>query len=115
VKLVNWLFLGYSGVEIQSNEVLDEAFNDLVMIIKKDHVCFYSDLPGFEIIRQFLCALPNIEIFTPSTEQTDNKDECELLKISQFLKMMSDVPKVGVLLGKKDNNKLKNIEKWPLI
>ena len=28
---------------------------------------------------------------------------------------MADVKKVGVLLGKKDNGKLKNIEKWPLI
>lgn len=29
--------------------------------------------------------------------------------------MMQGVSKVGVLLGQKDNGKLKNIEKWPLI
>ena len=29
--------------------------------------------------------------------------------------MMTDIKKVGVLLGKKDEGKLSRIEKWPII
>ena len=48
---MNWLFLGYSGIEIETNEILDEAFNDMVIVIKKDHICFYSDRAGFEMTK----------------------------------------------------------------
>jgi len=48
VKLINWLFLGYSGIEVESNEILDESFSDMVIMIKKDHLCFYSDTAGFD-------------------------------------------------------------------
>jgi len=38
-----------------------------------------------------------------------------MLKMTQFLKMMEGVKRVGVVLGKRDSGKLKNVEKWPII
>jgi hypothetical protein len=35
--------------------------------------------------------------------------------MTYFFKIMKGVSKVGVMLGKKDKGKIKNIEKWPIL
>lgn len=56
--------------------------------------------------------MPNIKMFVPTTKEDENKDESEVLKMAQFVKMMQGLRKIGVLLPKEKN---KNIEKWPII
>ncbi len=34
IKLMNWLFFGYSGVEILENKFLDPDFNEMVFFLR---------------------------------------------------------------------------------
>ena len=116
-KLMNWLFLGKNGVEIEQNEYMDENFNEMVLLIKKKGVIsIYLEPPLYEILKCYLIIMPNIEIFCPNDQQYDNKDDMELIKITQFIKMVRDLKTIGVLLENKyDSNVNNNVEKWPLI
>ena len=42
-KLMNWMFLGFSGIEIETNEYLDSVLSETVFIITKDHLRVYAD------------------------------------------------------------------------
>jgi hypothetical protein len=114
-KLINWLFRGLSGVEIEENEYLEAVYHELVLVIKKQSIMVYADPPLFDEIKHLIVPLPNVEIFCPTDKQYNNKDLVDLLKITFFYKSMMDVKKVGVLLGSKDLGKVSNIERWPLI
>jgi len=35
VKLTNWLFLGYSGIEMEENNFLNTAYSEMIVLIKK--------------------------------------------------------------------------------
>ena len=60
-------------------------------------------------------SFPCVEVFSPTESEFENKDEFEIIKINQFYKMIKGINKIGILLGEKDKNQIKNIEKWPLI
>lgn len=115
VKLMNWLFLGHSGLEILESEYLQAIYADMIVLIKKGVTRVFIDPEALKNLAPLIYSIPNVEVFSPSEEQNSNKDELELLKMAYFLRIMKDTRKVGVLLGKKDNNKLRAIEKWPLI
>lgn len=109
------MLLGHSGAEVYQNEFLDSDLCEMVMLIKRDNVSVYLDATGYNKLRDYLLCLPNVEIFTPNQLEEDNKDECELIKIAQFQRMMRGISTVGVLLGKKDKESVKNVEKWPIV
>lgn len=44
---MNWLFLGYSGLEIEINEYLD-SLNETVFLIMKDKVRIFVDSESFK-------------------------------------------------------------------
>ena len=44
---MNWLFLGYSGLEIDINEYLD-SLNETVFLIMKDKVRIFVDCESFK-------------------------------------------------------------------
>ena len=44
---MNWLFLGYSGLEIDINEYLD-TLNETVFLIMKDKVRIFVDSESFK-------------------------------------------------------------------
>jgi hypothetical protein len=85
------------------------------MVIKTTKTEIYLQPEAFEKLKDLLYAIPNVEIFVPTQNQYTNKDKEEIIKITQFYKMMQGVKSVGVLLGKKDEGKIRKIEKWPLI
>lgn len=43
VKLMNWIFLGLSGVEIDTNEYLDSVLGETIFVVTKDHLRVYTD------------------------------------------------------------------------
>lgn len=116
IRLINWLFLGKNGLEIDQNEYLPEEYSEFIMIIKKKGVIsVFLQPPLFEQLKSYLLIIPNVEIFCLTDKEYENQDELELLKISQFIKMVSNCKRLGVPLSKKEENSIKNIEKWPLI
>lgn len=116
VKLTNWLFLGKNGIEIEQNEFIDENFNELILVIKKKGVVsIFCEPPLYDLLKTFLITIPNIELFCPTDHQFDNKDEMELIKITQFIKMVKDLKTIAVLLESKFEGKIQNVESWPLI
>lgn len=42
-KLMNWMFLGFSGLEIETNEYLDSTLSETIFLITKDHMRVFSD------------------------------------------------------------------------
>lgn len=42
-KLMNWMFLGFSGIEIETNEYLDSVLSETIFVITKDHMRVYAD------------------------------------------------------------------------
>ena len=47
VKFMNWLFLGYSGLEIDINEYLD-TLNETIFLIMKDRIRIFVDSESFK-------------------------------------------------------------------
>lgn len=116
IKLTNWLFLGLNGVEIEQNEYIDEHFNEMIVLIKKNsRVSIYCEPSLYDFLKAFLITIPNIELFCPTDHQYENKDEMELIKITHFIKMVKDIKNVGILVESKHEDNVKNIESWPLI
>ena len=116
IKLTNWLFLGQNGVEIEQSEYLDENFNEMILLIKKKgQISIFCEPPLYEILKSFLIIIPNLELFCPTDKQYENKDDMELIKITQFIKMVRDLKVIGVLLEPKYEPNVNNVEKWPLI
>ncbi|CAD8202926.1 unnamed protein product [Paramecium pentaurelia] len=111
-KLMNWVFLGYSGIEIETNEYLDNTLSETIFVITKDHIRAYCDQQGFKQLKPYLLQMPNLKLFVPTIKEDDNKDESEVLKMAQFVKMMQGLKRIGVLLPQEKN---RNIEKWPII
>ena len=62
-----------------------------------------------------LSIIPNLNIYCPNEKEMENRDDLELKKITYFYRMMHGYKRIGVLLGEKEEGRLKNIEKWPLI
>lgn len=116
IKLINWLFLGSSGIETEQNEYINENFNEMIFLIKKKGITsIFCEPPLYETLKSFLIIVPNIEIFCPTDKEYDNKDNMELIKITQFIKMVKDLKTIGVLLEQKNENNVNNVEKWPLV
>ncbi|CAD8074327.1 unnamed protein product [Paramecium primaurelia] len=111
-KLMNWVFLGHSGIEIETNEYLDNTLSETIFIITKDHMRAYCDQQGFKQLKPCLLQMPNLKLFVPTIKEDENKDESEVLKMAQFVKMMQGLKRIGVLLPQEKN---RNIEKWPII
>lgn len=44
---MNWLFLGYSGLEIDINEYLD-TLNETIFLIMKDRIRIFVDSESFK-------------------------------------------------------------------
>lgn len=42
-KLMNWMFLGFSGLEIETNEYLDSTLSETIFVITKDHMRVFCD------------------------------------------------------------------------
>lgn len=40
---MNWLFLGFSGIEIETNEYLDSALAETLILITKNQTRVYAD------------------------------------------------------------------------
>lgn len=40
---MNWIFLGHSGIEIETNEYLDNTLSETIFVITKDHMRAYCD------------------------------------------------------------------------
>lgn len=114
-KLLAWLFEGVSGNQIEESETLDDTYRDFMMLIKKEGAYVYLEPRLFTLIQKYLLAIPNVEIYCPTDKEIENQEELELTKIAQFYKMTQAVGPVGVMLGKKDNKKIANIEKWPML
>ena len=114
-KLVSWLFTGYSGNKVDKDIYLDAKFKEFIFLILSNGAASYLEPELFDMIQRYLVAVPNISIFAPTTKQMENTDDVEVLKICQFYKMTRNLGSVGVLLGSKDDNKITNIEKWPLL
>jgi len=95
---MNWAFLGFSGVECVTNEYLDVALGETMFLILKDEIRVFADHSGFKALKPYLLGVPNVQIYSTTEKQEENKDECELVKITQFVRMMQGVKKVGVLL-----------------
>ena len=64
-KFINWLFLGHSGVEVESNEFLDVNLSDLILMIRPNGVSVYADRSGWDAIKHLICIVPNLEVFVP--------------------------------------------------
>ncbi|CAK91731.1 unnamed protein product (macronuclear) [Paramecium tetraurelia] len=111
-KLMNWVFLGHSGIEIETNEYLDNTLSETIFVITKDHMRAYCDQQGFRQLKPYLLQMPNLKLFVPTIKEDENKDESEVLKMAQFVKMMQGLKRIGVLLPQEKN---RNIEKWPII
>jgi hypothetical protein len=114
-KLVSWLFTGYAGTAVDDEVFLNSKFKDLIFLVYKDGAYCYSEPECFEIIEKYLLSIPNIKIYSPTPKETEQIDSLELTKIVQFYKMTRELTSVGVCLGKEDDRKLVNIEKWPLL
>ncbi|KRX04688.1 hypothetical protein PPERSA_09480 [Pseudocohnilembus persalinus] len=115
ISIFNWLFLGYSGVEILENDFLSSSYANTIILIQKHQVNLYISYEGLQSLKHLIYAIPNIKVFATSQEQELNENECENIKLNYFLQVMDGVQRVGVVLGKKDEGKIKRIEKWPLI
>lgn len=87
----------------------------MIVLIKKGITHIFIDPDGLALLRPLIYSIPNVDVFCPTEEQFEDKDEMELLKMTYFLKIMKPTNKVGVLLGKKEKGKIASIEKWPLI
>jgi hypothetical protein len=46
-KLMNWLVLGLSGVEVESNKYLDASLSDTIILVSANGVSVYSDRIGW--------------------------------------------------------------------
>lgn len=114
-KLVAWLFKGITGIGLEEVIALDDKYRDFVMLVKKEGASFYIEPKLFTDLKKYILAIPNVEIYSPTEKETENQEELELVKIAHFYQMTKTVGPVGVLLGKKDNKKINNIEKWPLL
>ena len=44
---MNWLFLGYSGLELEINEYLD-TLNETIFLIMKDRIRIFVDSESFK-------------------------------------------------------------------
>lgn len=40
---MNWMFLGLSGLEIETNEYLDSTLSETIFVITKDHMRVFCD------------------------------------------------------------------------
>jgi len=114
-KLISWLFTGYSGNLIDKDIYLDSKFKEAVFLIQRNGAACYLEPELFNDIQRYIVAIPNISIFCPTPRQMENTDDVELHKIAQFYKMTRNLGSVGVTLGSKDEGKIANIEKWPLL
>jgi len=114
-KLISWLFTGYSGNLVEKDVYLDPKFKEFVFLIRQNGASCYLEPELYEVIQRYLISIPNISIFAPTTRQMENTDDVELHKIAQFYKMTRNLDSVGVALGPKDDGKITNIEKWPLL
>lgn len=72
-KIINWVVLGHSGVEVESNEFLDANLSDMILLIKPTGVSVYCDRQGWDAVKSKFVALPNLEVFVPNEDEDDNK------------------------------------------
>jgi hypothetical protein len=114
-RLVSWLFNGNAGNAVDDEIYIEDGYKEFIFMIYKDGAYCYAESPLFEKIEKYLLAIPNIKIYSPTKHDLENTDVLELTKITQFYKMTRDLSSVGVCLGAKDENKISNIEKWPLL
>ena len=50
-KLTNWLFIGFSGLQIEQNSFLDEIYKELIFLIRKNgKISIFVDPPLFKHI-----------------------------------------------------------------
>jgi len=66
VKLTNWLFLGHSGLAVESNNFLSGEFSELVALVRPASVQLYIEPEGLESLKGLLYAVPNLDVFCPS-------------------------------------------------
>ena len=114
-KLISWLFTGYSGNLIDKDIYLDSKFKEAVFLFQRNGAACYLEPELFDMIQKYIVAIPNLSIFCPTLRQMENTDDVQLHKIAQFYKMTRNLGSVGVALGEKDDGKITNIEKWPLL
>jgi len=87
----------------------------MIVLIKKGVTHIFIHPEGLTLLSPLIYSIPNVDVFCPTEEQYEDKDELELLKMAFFLRIMKPTKRVGVVLGKKENGKLSSVEKWPLI
>ncbi len=87
----------------------------MIFLVQKDKAYCYAEPELFEIIERYLLSIPNIQIYSPTPKEVEAVDNLELTKIVQFYRMTRELQSVGVCLGKEDEGKITNIEKWPLL
>jgi hypothetical protein len=114
-RLVSWLFHGNAGNAVDEEIYLEDGYKEFIFMINKDGASCYAETTLFEKIEKYLLAIPNIKIYAPTKKDLENTDVLELTKITQFYKITRELASVGVCLGLKDEKKIANIEKWPLL
>lgn len=84
----------------------------MMVLDSNGHLSLFLEPDLFEMLKGVLVGVQSLEVFVPNEEEWKNKDNLELIKISQFIKMTNPFKKIGVLT--KDNpNKV--VEKWPIV
>ena len=71
-------------------------FHEMVILISKAPKIFVSP-PARRHLSPFLYAIPGAQIFCPQDKDYDNREIYDVLKISEFYRMVKDLQKVGVL------------------
>eukprot|EP01063_Lacrimia_lanifica_P025781 TRINITY_DN3375_c0_g1_i1.p1 TRINITY_DN3375_c0_g1~~TRINITY_DN3375_c0_g1_i1.p1 ORF type:complete len:1250 (+),score=554.11 TRINITY_DN3375_c0_g1_i1:88-3837(+) len=110
---INYLLLGASGAELATPLLLDETYEDTIVVLTKGGVRVYTTPVAGEKVARVAACWPGCELFSLDKRSFRDQDAFEDHKMLMFKQMLAGLPKVGVSVQARDVKK--EVEKWPLI
>ncbi|KAJ9471759.1 hypothetical protein DIPPA_19413 [Diplonema papillatum] len=113
IQAINYLLLGASGNELATPLLLDEDYEDTLLIVHKGGARVYTTPAAGEKVTRIVSSWPGLEMMALDARSYKNQDLFEEHKMASFRKMLRGLGTVGISVG--DGADVMKIEKWPII
>jgi len=117
--LINYLFFGACGSELNVSSTKYEEMDDILLAIAPDSVSLFCPPAAKAFIEQIVELWPNMLVYTLTEEEQDDTDLGEQRKVDSFVQMTANCKKLGVPVpGLHFSEQMRGdseVEKWPIV
>jgi hypothetical protein len=118
VILLKYLFYGAIGRELLGNSMVDDALEEMVLLIQESSVSVIYTSMSKKICGEILSASPFLIEYMPLQEEEDEIDLQQARKVYDFKRMILESIPAGSVIGMSipiGYDTVQDVESWPLL